>query len=218
MDYRQAGNENKYNVAAGIYNVIAFIMSLGQAQRIYRRVAEQVKSDVPQTIIELGCGPASVVPELVQSSHERSQIIGIDFSAQMIEIAKSKKVMNNWQNVEFRCQDIYACPDSEVADVLIFCLSLTAIPDAEKALEKALTILKPGGQLVIVDSIPLNNCWWHPVTNLYIRIKSLVVGAKPTRVVFSFIREKMADVVVKEMVAGVYVLITARKCSREVAE
>lgn len=211
MDYRQAANERKYDFAASIYDFIAFIMSLGQAKKIYAKVADKIDSESISAIVELGCGPASVTPYIVEKIDHTTEIIGIDFSPKMIEIANLKKLNNNWVNVQFECMDMYDFPESPSADTVIFCLALTAIPNASKALKKALSILKPRGQLIIVDSIPLSQKWWHPITNTYIYLKSLVVGAKPTNSILPFIHERMVDVYVEEMLYGVYTVITAKK-------
>lgn len=211
MDYRQAANEKKYDFAASTYDTIAYILSLGQAHKIYQKIAFKIDNNTSKNIVELGCGPASVMPYIVEHVDKSSQITGVDFSSKMIEIADRKKENNNWSNVEFKCMDMYEYQGTKAVDTVIFCLALTAIPNATKALEKALSILKPGGKLIIIDSIPLNSKWWHPFTNTYIYLKSLLVGAKPTRKILSFINEKMVDIQIEEMLCGIYTVITARK-------
>jgi len=211
MDCRQASNVRKYDIAASGYDLIAFIMSLGQAKKLYRKVAEKIDGKVAQHIVEFGCGPASVIPSLLEHTDVSTQITGVDFSEKMIEIANRKKELNNWENIEFKCMDIYNFFETKPVDTVIFCLALTAIPNAKKALLKALSILKTGGQLIIIDSIPLDSRWWHPLTNVYIYMKSCVVGAKPTSKILSFIHENMVDVEVEEMAYGIYTVISAKK-------
>ena len=90
MDYRQAANERKYDLAASCYDLIAFLMSLGQAKNLYAKVAEKIDVESTRTVVELGCGPASVIPYLVDKVSNDTQIIGIDFSSKMIDIADRK--------------------------------------------------------------------------------------------------------------------------------
>jgi ubiquinone/menaquinone biosynthesis C-methylase UbiE len=210
MDIRQVANKNKYDLAASSYDFIAFLMSLGQASRLYSEIANNLDIPAGGTVIELGCGPASVVPSLLKKIDESTKIIGIDFSSRMIGIANRKKEANCWGNVEFACMDMYDFFPEQKVDAVVFCLALTAMPDYKKALEKAISLLKPDGQLLIIDSIPLHSKWYHPVANGYIYLKSIVVGAKPVAEIFNFIEEKMTKFEKKEMVFGVYTLIKAR--------
>ena len=211
MDIRQVANKNKYNLAASSYDLIAFLMSLGQASRLYDEVANTI--DLPQdgTVVELGCGPASVVPSILKKYGQSLEIIGIDFSDKMIDLANRKKIANGWRNVRFECMDMYDFSPTKKVDSVIFCLALTAMPDYQKAIEKAISILKPGGQLLIIDSIPLKSRWRHSISNAYIYLKSMVVGAKPTGAIVDFIIENTTQVEKREMVFGVYTLIDARK-------
>ncbi len=211
MDIRHVSNQKKYDLAASSYAFIAYLMSLGQANRLYREVAECLNMPPDGTVVELGCGPASVIPSLLKEISDKGKIIGIDFSKKMIAIADRKKNQNNWPNVQFKCMDMYDFePDREV-DAVIFCLALTAIPNSIKALEKAVSILKPGGQMIILDSIPLSSRWYHLLANIYMIAKSMIVGAKPNRSILDYINENLADIVIKERVFGVYTLISAFK-------
>lgn len=210
MDIRQVSNKEKYDLAASIYDVIAYLMSLGQAKNIYKEIAKNI--DVPKegTIVELGCGPASVIPSILNEVDSSIDIIGIDFSSAMIDIANRKKKSNDWQNVEFRCMDMYEFMPDKKVDTVVFCLALTAMPEYEKAIEKALDILKPEGQLLIIDSIPLQSKWYHFFTNIYISFKSLIVGAKPVGKILEFIDENTINMKTKEMVSGVYILVDCK--------
>ncbi len=167
MDIRQISNQKKYDLAASSYDFIAYLMSLGQARRLYREVAECVKVPPGGTVVELGCGPASVIPSFLEKFPHNVKIIGIDFSKEMIATANRKRDQNQWPNVQFECLGMYDFKPEKELDAVIFCLALTAIPDSIKALKKAISILKPGGQLIILDSIPLSSRWYHPFANIY---------------------------------------------------
>lgn len=211
MDVRQISNQRKYDLAASSYDFIAYLMSLGQANRLYDELADRLTIPPDATIVELGCGPASVIPSLLKKVPSKTTVIGIDFSEQMIAIANRKKEQFQWSNVHFECMDMYEFAPEKELDAVVFCLALTAIPDSIKALQKAVSILKPGGQLLILDSFPLYSRWYHPLVNIYIFAKSLIVGAKPNKTIVDYISNNLVNVAVKERVFGVYTLISAFK-------
>jgi len=211
MDVRQISNQRKYDLAASSYDFIACLMSLGQAGRLYREVADCLTIPPGATVVELGCGPASVIPSLLKKIPENAKIIGIDFSEQMIAIANRKKEQNQWADVRFERMDMYEFTPEKEVDAVVFCLALTAIPDSIKALKKASSLLKPGGQLLILDSIPLNSRWYHPFANIYMYAKSMIVGAKPNRSILNYIADNLVNAAIKERVFGIYTLISAFK-------
>ncbi|MBU0960833.1 MAG: class I SAM-dependent methyltransferase [Proteobacteria bacterium] len=94
MDIRQVSNKRK-------------IMSFGQTSSLYMEVAKNLKVPAGGSVVEFGCGPASVVPSLLEKLDEKPEIIGIDFSTQMISIANRKKEATTWKNVHFKCMDMY---------------------------------------------------------------------------------------------------------------
>lgn len=210
MDIRQASNKNKYNIASSIYDFIAFTMSLGQANKLYKEVANILNIPSGGNILELGCGPGSVIPSILEKIDKNTTIVGIDFSDKMIDLANRKKEENKWGNVTFECMDMYEYHPDNKADSIIFCLALTAIPNYEKAIEKALSLLKPNGQLVILDSIPLTGKWYYPIANLYIHLKSLIVGAKPEKGITEYISSRLTIIENKVIVGGVYTLLNAK--------
>lgn len=68
MDVRQILNQRKYDLAASSYDFIAYLMSLGQANRLYDELADCFNIPPGATIVELGCGPASVIPSFLKKS------------------------------------------------------------------------------------------------------------------------------------------------------
>lgn len=211
MDIRQKSNRKKYDLTASIYNFVALLLSLGQIKRIYRETASLVPETPEQDIIEIGCGPGSVIPSILKKCHSSSHILGIDFSEKMIELAKINQEENQWQNVVFLCKDIHEFNPESQADTVIFCLSLTAIPDMKKTLIKGLELLKSEGRLIIVDSIPLHSKWYHPLANCYTYLKSMVVGAKPSNEILSFLQSNATILKQKELLGGIYTILEVQK-------
>lgn len=80
------------------------------------------------------------------------KIYVLDLSHSLLEIAKQRAAKAGWTNVETVEADATTFqPPSGPVDVVTFSYSLTMIPDWFAAIENALSILKPGGTIGVVD-------------------------------------------------------------------
>jgi S-adenosylmethionine-diacylgycerolhomoserine-N-methlytransferase len=80
------------------------------------------------------------------------KVFVLDLSHSLLEVAKKRIAAKGWTNVETVEADAttFQPPDGPV-DVVTFSYSLTMIPDWFAAIENALAMLKPGGQIGVVD-------------------------------------------------------------------
>jgi S-adenosylmethionine-diacylgycerolhomoserine-N-methlytransferase len=102
--------------------------------------------------VDLGGGTGAnlefVGPRLTQL--KRAYVV--DVSHSLLEIAKKRVQQHGWSNVEIIEADATTFqPAAGPADIVTFSYSLTMIPDWFAAIDNALTILRPGGQVGIVD-------------------------------------------------------------------
>lgn len=72
------------------------------------------------TVIDLGSGAGNDAVVARHEAGESGKVIGIDFTPEMIEKARSNAELRNFNNVEFRQGDIEKMPvTSNVADVIV---------------------------------------------------------------------------------------------------
>ncbi|HEY2414368.1 MAG TPA: class I SAM-dependent methyltransferase [Pirellulaceae bacterium] len=98
--------------------------------------------------------PRASCPEPLSPPHLAGleKIYVLDLSHSLLEIAKQRIASSGWTNVETVEADATTFqPPTGPVDVVTFSYSLTMIPDWFAAIENALTILKPGGTIGIVD-------------------------------------------------------------------
>lgn len=76
----------------------------------------------------------------------------VDLSPSLLREAEKRSHEHGWRNVALAEADATTfTPEEGLADVVTFSYSLTMIPDWCAALENALRILRPGGQIGVVD-------------------------------------------------------------------
>jgi ArsR family transcriptional regulator len=103
----------------------------------------------PMTVADLGAGDGSSALLFSQSAR---QVIAVDSSAKMLEVAREQAVRQGVGNVDFRQGDMEELPiDSGGVELAFFSQSLHHALHPKRALAEALRILKPGGRVVVLD-------------------------------------------------------------------
>ena len=99
-------------------------------------------------VLDVGCGPGVMVPYLTSAGVLPKQIVGTDLSPEMIRNAKKQH-----RGVSFIASDfLKEFNDDDGFDGIIFCSALHDMPEPAAALEKAKSMLRPGGKLVILHA------------------------------------------------------------------
>ncbi len=98
--------------------------------------------------LDVGCGHGAIVPNLTKAGLYTSQITGVDLSTEMIKNAEQ-----TYRGVHFIATDfINEYQPSDYFDGIIFCSTLHDLPDMVGSLEKAASMLRPNGVLVLLHA------------------------------------------------------------------
>jgi S-adenosylmethionine-diacylgycerolhomoserine-N-methlytransferase len=102
--------------------------------------------------IDMGGGTGSNLEHLGDRLGQLADLYLVDLSPSLLAVARRRAEMNHWSNVRICDADAttFTPPGGQV-DVVTFSYSLTMIPDWFAAIERAWTLLRPGGQIGVVD-------------------------------------------------------------------
>jgi SAM-dependent methyltransferase len=110
-------------------------------------VAEYIRSKPGDRILEIGCGPGTIVPYLPESEY-----VGFDMSAHYIEQAKKK-----FPQARFVCEKVseYTLKERAYFDIVLALGIVHHLDDQEalKLFQIAHDALRPGGKLVTLDGV-----------------------------------------------------------------
>jgi arsenite methyltransferase len=103
-----------------------------------------------------GCGFDTFIAASLAGSSGRA--VGIDLTAEMLNVARTAAVLFNNGNVEFREGSLEKLPyDDRFFDLVISNGALNLIPDKKAAFSEIARVLRPGGVLVAADLLLIDN-------------------------------------------------------------
>lgn len=139
--------ENFYSGQAAEYDSFRRRLLQGR-QELWNAIHTPAKA----TWVDLGGGTGSNLEYFGARLQQLERLYVVDLSRSLLEVAKQRVQQQGWSNVETIEADATTYqPSQGPVDVVTFSYSLTMIPDWFSAIENALNMLKPGGQIGVVD-------------------------------------------------------------------
>lgn len=113
-------------------------------------------------VLDIGCGTGLNFPHLLAAVGRGGQVVGVDRSRQMLEVARRKTIglpSSNVVLVEADAEhlDHLTIGPSELGapfDAALFTYSLSLMSDPDQAWRRATALVRPGGRVAIVDMQP----------------------------------------------------------------
>jgi SAM-dependent methyltransferase len=97
--------------------------------------------------LEAGCGSGHAVEALADSFEE---VIGLDLSGPLIEIAEAKRAR---ANVRYVVEDLFDLQDEDGFDLVYSHTMLHHLEDYRAALEHLKSLVRPGGTVALIDNV-----------------------------------------------------------------
>lgn len=120
---------------------------------LYRKVLSQLKLyNLKDSLLDVGCGSGNLIIQ-VAKKYPSLDLIGVDLSSEILELAKKKAVENNLnEKIVFKIGSVenLPFPDKSV-DFILSTLSLHHWKIPKQAFEEIFRVLKDGGVLLIFD-------------------------------------------------------------------
>jgi demethylmenaquinone methyltransferase/2-methoxy-6-polyprenyl-1,4-benzoquinol methylase len=136
-----------------------------------RRLVATVKRGAPRSVLDLATGSGDVAFALGRGLPAETTILGMDFCQPMLDQAEAKKAAAaaRYPNLTFVQGDGLALPLADGSfDAVTISFGLRNLADRALGLREMLRVLRPGGQLVVLEfSQPY--AWFRPLYFFYLR-------------------------------------------------
>lgn len=149
-DIDQQSVERAYAFWAPVYDLVfGAVFEAGRMASI--AAAEKAVGPVGGRILEVGVGTGISLPDYAR----KNRLTGVDISVPMLRKAQERVVRENLANVEvLAVMDAakLALPDNSF-DVVVAQYVITAVPNPEATLDEFARVLKPGGEIILINHI-----------------------------------------------------------------
>ncbi|AVK63978.1 bifunctional demethylmenaquinone methyltransferase/2-methoxy-6-polyprenyl-1,4-benzoquinol methylase [Lactobacillus sp. CBA3606] len=158
-----------FDTIAPNYDRMNTIISLGTHRHWRKQTMAQIKLAPSAEVLDLCCGTGDWTIALAQQLAPTGEVIGFDFSAPMLKFAQQKVNQANVANrVWLRRGNAMRLPfKANTFDLVTIGFGLRNLPDKVQALAEIYRVLKPGGQLVCLETSQPDQPLIKPVWQWY---------------------------------------------------
>lgn len=157
---------------SGAYDFLNSFLTLGIDQYWRRRAVGALEHRAEMKYLDLCCGTGDMTIEIARQSQGKfSEILALDFSEEMIKLARKKIArISGGDRVKILQADVLTLPvTDEDFDQAVVAFGIRNVSDVPRVLRETLRALKPGGSLAILEFSTPSSPLVRSVYNLYFR-------------------------------------------------
>ena len=203
MDKRRTSLiKRRYNRVAGVYDYLDAPMEL----LAFKKYRGKVLNEVSGKTLEIGIGTG----KNLEFYPDDADITAIDFSEKMLERAEKRadKLQKNVKLYQMDVQDLEF--EDDVFDSAFSTCVFCSVPDPVEGLKEVKRVLKPGGQLILLEHVLSDYRLIKPLMNLFNPVTVRLWGANINRKTSENVRKAgFKNISVKNLSLDIVKLIKA---------
>ena len=108
-------------------------------------------------VLDIGCGPGVNFAPIREAIGEDGRLVAVDYSPEMVSKAEARVAEHGWENVTVERADATTADLGGPYDATVATLSLSVMPDVDRAVENVHAALEPGDSLGVLDLQPFQS-------------------------------------------------------------
>jgi len=161
------------------YDLLNRLLSLRQDVYWRRKMVSALNLSQNDAALDVACGTGDVMIEILRQSNHIQQVVGVDFSLPMLQIAKKKlNAIRNGGSVRLIAGNGLHLPFPEKSFTAVtIAFGIRNIVDRKKALSVFFDCLNPGGVLAVLELTTPENKYLQSLYLLYFKWLLPKIGA-----------------------------------------
>lgn len=143
------------------------VLSMGLHHRWRKAAVLQSGAREGDQVLDCATGTGDLAFEFQRAVGEKGSVIGIDFCAEMLEIAREKAVREGL-GTQFQEADALRLPYADrTFDVASIAFGIRNVDDAARGLEEMARVVRPGGSVVVLEFGQPGGALFGPLYRFY---------------------------------------------------
>ena len=127
------------------------VLSLGIHHRWRKRLVRTVGAKLGMAVLDCATGTGDLAFAFKRAVGKSGQVTGLDFSPQMIELAK-RKASEEEDHVDFMIGDVLALPFPDRSfDIASIAFGIRNVDDPVAGLREMARVIRPGGKVAVLE-------------------------------------------------------------------
>lgn len=150
--------KNLFNSIAANYDIMNGIMTWGMLPRWQKFMLKKAEIKLGDKTLDVCCGTGELALQMKELVGPQGEVVGLDFSENMLLVAKEKVKTLGYANVKFIQGDALDLPfEDNTFHVATNGFALRNVVNISQAIGEMARVVKPGGRVVCLEvSRPLN--------------------------------------------------------------
>ncbi|GEN31813.1 demethylmenaquinone methyltransferase/2-methoxy-6-polyprenyl-1,4-benzoquinol methylase [Cerasibacillus quisquiliarum] len=153
---QQSKEERVHHVFEKIYkkyDTMNSIISFQRHKSWRKDVMKRMKVKPGSTALDVCCGTGDWSLALAEATGSQGEVIGLDFSQNMLSVAKQKKAETNLEHLTYIHGNAMDLPFADNSfDYVTIGFGLRNVPDYMTVLKEMYRVVKPGGKVVCLET------------------------------------------------------------------
>ena len=180
-----------FGAIADHYDLMNWVMTLGQDQRWRRQAADAAEVRNGDVVLDVATGTGDLAFEMAKRIAPKGHVVGLDFAEPMVDIARHKSAQRALP-VSFEIADALALPyDDSAFDAVTCGFGVRNFEDREAALREMTRVVRPGRRVVVLELTPPENVLARTYMDEVVpRLGDVIARA---RAAYSYLPESVKD-------------------------